>query len=148
MQATLNHLKYIKTDGLNLIDLFNKTFIAEQTCRFKRKPVFLHMKTVRLMGHAGSDVELGYQSIKEIEYSEKNDPLLHSSRILIENNCLTNEEILSLYELSRNRVNHIFNTSTLRPTLMSSDEVMSSILLNTDLKEIPKNPHETYEKIN
>ena len=141
-----NYLEYIKTDGLNLIDLFNKTFIAEQTCRSKRKPVFLHMKTIRLMGHAGSDVELGYQSIKEIEYSEKNDPLLHSSRILIENNCLTNEEILSLYELSRNRVNHIFNTSTLRPTLMSSDEVMSSILLNTDLKEIPKNPDDNIRK--
>ena len=141
-----NYLEYIKTDGLNLIDLFNKTLVAEQTCRSKRKPVFLHMKTIRLMGHAGSDVELGYQSIKEIEYSEKNDPLLHSSRILIENNCLTNEEILSLYELSRNRVNHIFNTSTLRPTLMSSDEVMSSILLNTDLKEIPKNPDDNIRK--
>ena len=141
-----NYLEYIKTDGLNLIDLFNKTLVAEQTCRSKRKPVFLHMKTIRLMGHAGSDVELGYQSIKEIEYAEKNDPLLHSSRILIENNCLTNEEILSLYELSRNRVNHIFNTSTLRPTLMSSDEVMSSILLNTDLKEIPKNPDDNIRK--
>ena len=141
-----NYLEYIKTDGLNLIDLFNKTLVAEQTCRSKRKPVFLHMKTIRLMGHAGSDVELGYQSIKEIEYSEKNDPLLHSSRILIENNCLTSEEILSIYELSRNRVNHIFNTSTLRPTLMSSDEVMSSILLNTDLKEIPKNPDDNIRK--
>ena len=141
-----NNLKYIKTDGLNLIDLFNKTFIAEQTCRSKRKPVFLHMKTIRLMGHAGSDVELGYQSIKEIEYSERNDPLLHTSRILIENNCLTSEEILSLYESSRNRVNHIFNTSTFRPTLMNSDEVMSSISLSIDQKELPKKPKKNTRK--
>ena len=141
-----NNLKYIKTDGLNLIDLFNKTFIAEQTCRSKRKPVFLHMKTIRLMGHAGSDVELGYQSIKEIEYSERNDPLLHTSRILIENNCLTSEEILSLYELSRKRVNNIFNTSTFRPTLMNSDEVMSSISLSIDQKELPKKPEKNTRK--
>ena len=141
-----NYMEYIKTDGLNLIDLFNKTLIAEQTCRAKRKPVFLHMKTVRLMGHAGSDVELGYQSIKDLEDSENNDPLLHASRILIENNCLTTEEILALYELSRNRVNHIFNTATFRPTLMSSDEVMSSISLNMDQKELPKKPDKNTRK--
>ena len=96
------------------------------------------MKTVRLMGHAGSDVELGYQSIKDLEDSEQNDPLLHTSRILIENNCLTTEEILKLYELSRNQVTNIFNTATFRPTLKSSDEVMASILLNVDQKEVPK----------
>jgi len=141
-----NCMEYIKTDGLNVIDLFNKTLIAEQACRFKRKPVFLHMKTVRLMGHAGSDVELGYQSIKDLEDSENNDPLLHTSRILIENNCLTTEEILALYELSRNRVNHIFNTATFRPTLMSSDEVMSSISLNMDQKELPKKPDKNTRK--
>ena len=131
-------IDYIKTDGLNLIDLLNKTLIAEQACRTKRNPVFLHMKTVRLMGHAGSDVELGYQSIKDLEDSEQNDPLLHTSRILIENNCLTTEEILKLYELSRNQVTNIFNTATFRPTLKSSDEVMASILLNVDQKEVPK----------
>ena len=103
-----NYIEYIKTDGLNVIDLFNKTLIAEQACRSKRKPVFLHMKTVRLMGHAGSDVELGYQSIKDLKDSEYNDPLLHTSRILIENNCLTTEDILTLYELSRNRSKSYF----------------------------------------
>ena len=132
-------IEYIKSDGLNLLDLFNKTLFAEQTCRTKRHPVFLHMKTVRLMGHAGSDVELGYQSLKDLKDSENNDPLLHSSRILIENNCLTSEEILALYELSRNQVNHVFNNATFRPTLKSSDEVMSSISLNVDKKNLPEN---------
>ena len=44
------------------------------------------MKTVRLMGHAGSDLEFSYRSLEEIEDTEFNDPLLHSARILIENN--------------------------------------------------------------
>ena len=52
------------------------------------------------MGHAGSDVEVGYRNIKEIEKDEANDPLIHSARIMIENNCLTNEVPLVL-EFSR-----------------------------------------------
>ena len=42
------------------------------------------MKTIRLMGHAGSDVEIGYKSLQEIERIESDDPLLHSARIMIE----------------------------------------------------------------
>ena len=38
---------YIQTDGLHLIDLMIKTRSAEQDCRINRRPIFLHMKTVR-----------------------------------------------------------------------------------------------------
>jgi len=31
------------------------------------------MKTVRLLGHAGSDIELGYKSLSDIEKNEFND---------------------------------------------------------------------------
>ena len=52
--------KYIACDGLNLIDLIEKSKEAELYCRKHRTPIFLHMKTIRLMGHAGSDIESGY----------------------------------------------------------------------------------------
>ena len=96
------------------------------------------MKTVRLMGHAGSDVEIGYNKIKDIEATEFNDPILHSSRILIDNKCLSKEEILNLYQISRDRVSNVFNTSTTRPTLKNSNEVMSSITSNKFLRSAPK----------
>ena len=38
--------QYLKTDGLNIIDLIHKSRIAEKICRINRVPVFLHMKTV------------------------------------------------------------------------------------------------------
>ena len=78
-------IQYIKSDGLHILDLIVKSRKAEQITRKQRCPVFLHMKTIRLMGHAGSDVEIGYKSLKEIEKIESNDPLLHSARILINN---------------------------------------------------------------
>ena len=63
-------IKYIKTDGLHILDLIVNSSKVEKFCRINRKPIFLHMKTVRLMGHAGSDVEIGYQEIKDIESAE------------------------------------------------------------------------------
>tara|TARA_B100000003_G_scaffold62505_2_gene55901 strand:+ start:1510 stop:3720 length:2211 start_codon:yes stop_codon:yes gene_type:complete len=132
--------RYIQTDGLQIIDLILKSKDAESICRQNRKPVFLHMKTVRLMGHAGSDVEVGYKTIADIEQNEFNDPLLHSARILIENQCLSSDEILTLYESNRKKVNYVFEISTDRPKLKTSNEVMSSIIPNKDLKKAPNYP--------
>jgi 2-oxoisovalerate dehydrogenase E1 component len=98
------------------------------------------MKTVRLMGHAGSDVEVGYLPLAEIEATEFNDPLLHSSRIIIENNCLSSEEIVRLYESIRQQVNHVFDSTTLRPKLESAEDVIESIIANQSPKKIPKQP--------
>ena len=60
-------LQYLQTDGLHLIDLMIKSRRVEHDCRIERSPIFLHMKTVRLMGHAGSDVEVGYLPLVDIE---------------------------------------------------------------------------------
>ena len=133
-------LQYVKTDGLHLIDLMIKSRQVENDCRINRSPIFLHMKTVRLMGHAGSDVEVGYLPLAEIEATEFNDPLLHSSRILIENNCLSSEEIVRLYESIRDQVNHVFDATTLRPKLESSEDVIESIIANQSSRKIPKQP--------
>ena len=133
-------IKYIKSDGLHLLDLIINSRKVEKSCRINRKPIFLHMKTVRLMGHAGSDVEIGYQKIKDIENAEFNDPILHSSRILIENKCLSKEEISNLYNNSRDRVSHVFETATVRPTIKDSNEVMRSITSNKCVRSASKHP--------
>ena len=133
-------IDYIQTDGLHLIDLMIKSRRAEHDCRINRSPIFLHMKTVRLMGHAGSDVEVGYKSLSEIEATEFNDPLLHSARILMENGCLSADDILELYESSRAQVNHVFDAATLRPKLETAEDVMASITENRIERIAPKYP--------
>ena len=133
-------IDYIQTDGLHLIDLMIKSRRAEHDCRINRSPIFLHMKTVRLMGHAGSDVEVGYKSLSEIEATEFNDPLLHSARILMENGCLSADDILELYESSRAQVNHVFDAATLRPKLETAEDVVASITENRIERIAPKYP--------
>ena len=130
-------IKYFQCDGLNLIDTIIATQKAQEYCRAKRSPVFLHMKTVRLMGHAGSDIESSYLSINEIEETEKNDPLLHSARIMIDNSLLSSDEILGLYEQAKTRIHYVFEKATTRPKLVESSDVMKSILSNNSKNIAP-----------
>ena len=139
-------INYIQTDGLHLIDLIIKSREVENDCRMNRSPIFLHMKTVRLMGHAGSDVEMGYRTLSEIEATEFNDPLLHSARILIENQCLSSEDILALYNSSRDQVNHVFNASIVRPKLETAADVMKSITANQIKRTSPNQPIQSVRK--
>jgi len=133
-------IKYIKVDGLNVIDLFIKSAQANEYCKTNRQPVFLHMKTVRLMGHAGSDVELGYRSLNEIEAVEFDDPLLHTAKIIIENNLLTKDDVVNLYEKSRERVSKVFDQASTRPKLLKSEDIMSTISLSVEKSKSPNIP--------
>src|SRR5690606_33927625 len=60
-------LHYLSCDGLDLIDTYRCAQQAVKICRDDRRPVFAHMKTVRLLGHAGSDVESVYRNRARIE---------------------------------------------------------------------------------
>ncbi len=49
--------------------------------RTRRSPAVLHLRTVRFMGHAGSDAELAYRSRTEIMADHALDPLLATARL-------------------------------------------------------------------
>ena len=140
------NLKYIQSDGRNLLEMIVKVKEAEAYCRKKRSPVFFHMKTVRLMGHAGSDIETVYRSKNEIEKSEFDDPLLHSARIIIEKQLLSKDDILKLYEVNRKKVDCVFESASFRPKLKSKEEIMSSILPNKNDRTLPNHPSEQTRK--
>jgi 2-oxoisovalerate dehydrogenase E1 component len=121
-------LHYIRCDGLNLCDLYKKSREAEHYARLHRKPVFLHMKTVRLLGHAGSDMETSYHSLQKIEQTEFNDPLLHSARIILENDICTAEEIVSIYKTMEERIAALGEYCKTRPKYLKPEEVRQSLL--------------------
>ena len=139
-------IKYIQANGLDLVDLHVKTSQAAIYCRSNRSPVFLHMKTVRLMGHAGSDIETGYMSQDELRSLEKQDPLLFSAKILIDNKCLRPDEIINLYENSRKRVGKVFEYASTRPKLIDTKEIMFQIAPDITKRLKPKAPNESIRK--
>jgi 2-oxoisovalerate dehydrogenase E1 component len=130
VRACMEHrvgLRYIYCDGLSLTDTYLASKQAEVLSRESGQPVFLHMRTIRLMGHAGSDVETSYRTQADIERTELQDPLLHSARIAIEEGILSGEDIVRIYDDLRRQIDSVGEVATLRSRFTTAKEVMESI---------------------
>jgi 2-oxoisovalerate dehydrogenase E1 component len=126
---------YLSADGLDLLDAHRVTRQAVDLCRSLRRPVFLHLKVTRLMGHAGSDVEREYHSLEEIEANERRDPLIASAALVIRSGVMEAADVLALYEAARVRVADAARQVVERPKLTSAAEVMEP-LAPTDQKAL------------
>ena len=133
-------LHYVSCDGADLNDALRGCEEAVTFARARRKPVFLHMQTIRLMGHAGADVELSYAPMAQIEAAEAQDPLLHSARILHEQAGMSGVEIVARYEDMRARVERVALDALAKPRLATVAEVMASIEPEKGAKPSPPSP--------
>ncbi|MBV9594827.1 MAG: hypothetical protein JO147_13650, partial [Actinobacteria bacterium] len=73
-------IRYLYADGDDPDDLAAAASDAVETTRETRRPALLHVRTVRYLGHAGTDVESGYRRSAEIEADLDRDPLLALAR--------------------------------------------------------------------
>lgn len=133
-------LHYVSCDGADLNDALRGCEEAVTFARARRKPVFLHMQTIRLMGHAGADVELSYAPMAQIEAAEAQDPLLHSARILHEQAGMSGVEMVARYEDMRARVERVALDALAKPRLATVAEVMASIEPEKGAKPSPPLP--------
>ncbi|MFD3424692.1 thiamine pyrophosphate-dependent enzyme [Nocardia fluminea] len=91
-------LTYLAADGCDLPDVLGAAEDAVHLARTWRVPVFLHLRTVRLGGHAGSDVESAYRGPADIAADLARDPLLGTARYLIAAGVAEAGELLERYE--------------------------------------------------
>lgn len=115
-------MRYMAADGLHSERAWPVIAAAVEHCRRRREPVFLHLKTVRLLGHAGTDFEVDYRKLSELEAAEARDPLLHSARLLHAAGW-SGERIVSAYESIRSRCFEAADRASLEPKLVSLAEV-------------------------
>ncbi len=108
-------LTYFGGDGLDIVDAYEAAADAVEHARTTRGPAFLHLRLVRILGHAGSDVEQLYRSTEEIVATEARDPLLATAKMLVSGGWLTPEEILALYERTRETVAALGREAVCRP---------------------------------
>ncbi|WP_299076918.1 thiamine pyrophosphate-dependent enzyme [uncultured Ruegeria sp.] len=131
IQASMEHrpgIKYFRADGLDLYETYAIARQAADYVRTRRKPAFLHLKTVRLYGHAGADVPTTYLRKSEVEADEANDPLLHSVRLLDQAAALSPDQALKIYEQTCARTDRIAAEAATRPHLTTAQEVMASLV--------------------
>ncbi len=120
-------IKYFGADGLDGVDALTVARQAVDFVRSTRRPALLHIRLVRLLGHAGSDVEQLYRTTEEIEAAEARDPVLAMGLQLIREGWLTPQQVLDLYEETRARVRALGQEATRRPKLTSAEQVMAPL---------------------
>ncbi|GJL94408.1 MAG: MFS transporter [Hyphococcus sp.] len=120
-------LHYVSGDARDIADAMRAAREAEHIVRRLRRPVFLHLRTVRLMGHAGSDIETSYRERNEIEIEADQDPLLHTARRVMESGLMASSDIEALYTEIGGQVRRAMETACDRPKLTSSQSVIECL---------------------
>ncbi len=120
-------LAYFAADGSDLCEAHDAAQAAAAHARRTRRPAFLHLRTVRLMGHAGADLETAYRSAEAIRAAEARDPVLATAVLLARAGVATPAAILARYEAAATEVRLTAEDAATRPKLESAAEVMAPL---------------------
>ncbi|MGH2456896.1 MAG: transketolase C-terminal domain-containing protein, partial [Candidatus Limnocylindria bacterium] len=122
--SRMAHLRYVAAAG-EIDQIWDAASDAVHYVRGARQPAFLHLETVRLWGHAGSDAEHAYRSTAEIAAAEALDPLLRAARRLVEAGAAPPAELAALLADTRERVMAAAEEAAHRPRLQTTQEVVA-----------------------
>lgn len=120
-------LQYFAADGSDLSSAYDTAQAAADWVRRHRKPAFLHLSTVRLMGHAGSDYEPSYRRPEEIVADFDRDPVLNTAKMLVAHGILSPDQALQRYEDKRAEVIDCARELSAAPQLGSAEAVLEPL---------------------
>lgn len=121
-------IRYFAADGLDLYQTHATAREAADFVRQRRKPAILHLRTVRLYGHAGADLPTSYMSREDVEAEEANDPLLHSVRLLSQAGALEPDAAGRIYEETLQHVSVLAENLATWPRLQTAGQVAESLV--------------------
>ncbi|HEX9259652.1 MAG TPA: thiamine pyrophosphate-dependent enzyme, partial [Acidimicrobiales bacterium] len=121
------HLRYASADGSDLTDVLATAGELADWVRTEQRPAFLHLRTVRFGGHAGTDVESAYRTPEEIRRDYARDPLLGSARVLVAAGRATPDELVERYEAVGRRVRAVAMELAEEPQLPDAATVVKPL---------------------
>ncbi len=120
-------LSYSAVDGCDVVATYRVARDLADEIRRTRRPALLHLKCVRLYGHAGADVESAYRPEAEIAANEARDPLLFTARHLLHAG-LEERDILTSYEEVAARCFSAAEQAMTRPRLSDAAQVKAALI--------------------
>ena len=126
--------RYEELVGTDVSSLFGCIDDVVTTVRESGRPAILRLRVPRFLGHAGSDVELGYRSAAEIARDYPRDPIVATAYHLIEQGILTPDQVIEQYERTRERVMGAARALIGEPNLSSRSRVMAPLAFSDDLE--------------
>ena len=122
------HLHYAAIDGDDPLAVAEVTAEVSQWVRTRRKPAFLHVRTVRYGGHAGTDVEAAYRTAVELRADANRDPILGTARALLSAGWTT-AALLQRHDEIAEMVYKVATDLADAQQLTSADEVMRPLAI-------------------
>jgi len=114
-------VEYRAADGADPDGARSAAQEAADLARRSRRPVLLHLRTVRFLGHAGSDVEAAYRGVVEIAAEREQDPIVAlAARLGVPG-------LSHRYTEISERVQTIAAELAGTPTLQTADEVIAPL---------------------
>ncbi|HEY8944248.1 MAG TPA: thiamine pyrophosphate-dependent enzyme [Polyangiaceae bacterium] len=123
----LPHISCFGARGWDLAEVHRTAERAIAYCRATRRPAFLHVECVRLLGHAGSDVDTSYRSSEELEAVLERDPVLCHALSMISSGAATPQTLLELDTRAAARVDGALDRARTAARLTKRAEVMGAI---------------------
>ncbi|GAB4142468.1 MAG: thiamine pyrophosphate-dependent enzyme [Planctomycetota bacterium] len=123
LMARRTGIRFFAADSRDMPSVWHRAGEAIRHVRAHRRPAFFHLKTVRLMGHAGSDVQTNYLTLAEIEELERRDPLLPLVDLILARGVLTRQELLDMHANLEQRLERAAGEAASRPKLATAAEV-------------------------
>ncbi|WUP50179.1 thiamine pyrophosphate-dependent enzyme [Micromonospora globbae] len=120
-------IRYFAADGSDPAQAYAAAGEAAEWVRRHRRPAVLHLRTVRLMGHAGADAETAYRSPAEIGADLERDPVAATARLLVEAGVASGEELVARYDDIGWRVRQVAEEVIGEPKLADAAEVVAPL---------------------
>jgi 2-oxoisovalerate dehydrogenase E1 component len=120
------YLRYAVAEGDDPTAVLRTTADLADWVRATRRPAFLHLRTVRLGGHAGTDVETAYRPAADLTADAAHDPIAGTARQLRTAGATT-DEILGRHDALRSAVYVAAGRAARLPQLDSAAEVMAPL---------------------
>ena len=121
------HLRYVSVDGTDPEAVLAATAELGDWVRTRRQPGFLHLRTVRFGGHAGTDVEGAYRTPAELRADADRDPILATARRLIASGQHSAVGLAARHDDMRARVFEVAATVAEWPQLATAEEVLAPL---------------------
>ena len=121
------HLRYVSVDGTDPEAVLAATAGLGEWVRTRRQPGFLHLRTVRFGGHAGTDVEVAYRTPAELRADAGRDPILGTARRLIASGQHSAASLAARHDELRARVFEVAATVAEWPQLATAEEVLKPL---------------------
>jgi 2-oxoisovalerate dehydrogenase E1 component len=114
-------ITYLQAEGDDPQGVAEAATEAARIAREQNRPALLHLRTVRFLGHAGTDVESGYRSATAIAADRARDPLLALAR------TMGRVDLLARYDEIAAEVASLADEVDAEPKLASGEEVIAPL---------------------